>query len=125
MISSLPLQPPPLPLSSPSTPARHRDTIALSGETSVPPLLSSLPSLPFPLLLSARTTPPASSVTATTATGGEQAVTRPPPISKLQQTSNVVTTKTKHFDRDGSLQICPRWVVLFIGVLPYLEFLYK
>uniref|UniRef100_M1CP62 Uncharacterized protein n=1 Tax=Solanum tuberosum TaxID=4113 RepID=M1CP62_SOLTU len=68
------------------------------------------------------TTPSASSVTATAAAGDEQAVTRPPPISKLRQTSNDVTTKTKHFDRDGSLQICPRLKATNLGfVSPYTE----
>ncbi|KAH0773919.1 hypothetical protein KY290_011056 [Solanum tuberosum] len=93
MISSLPLQPPPLPppslfsIDAGETERHHRPL--RRNLRSPSPLLSSLPSLPFPLLLSARTTPPVSSVTATAAAGGEQAVTRPPPISKLQQTSGL------------------------------------
>ncbi|KAK4721655.1 hypothetical protein R3W88_011888 [Solanum pinnatisectum] len=54
---------------------------------------------------------PASSVTAIAAANDDQVVTRPPLVSKLRQTSNAVTKKTKHFDRDGSLQIYPRFKI--------------
>ncbi|KAG5586847.1 hypothetical protein H5410_047281 [Solanum commersonii] len=45
--------------SSPTTPARQKDTIVLSDETSAPHLFSLLPSLPSPLLFpSSSATPP-------------------------------------------------------------------